>query len=140
MNIAQISFKKANAGDFKKLYQLDRLSDENHHWKLSFFNHQDLIKIAIIANQIVGFVVYQTTDVVEIFRITTHHDFKNQSVATALIEALKQLNKSIILELREGNFKACQLYQKLGFEQISKREKYYSNGKDAKIIQFSTAN
>ncbi|WP_201338979.1 GNAT family N-acetyltransferase [Isorropodon fossajaponicum symbiont] len=67
--------------------------------------------------------VYQTTDVVEIFRITTHHDFKNHGVATALIETLKQLNKSIILELREDNFKVCQLYQKLGFEQISKARK-----------------
>ncbi|QKQ23904.1 hypothetical protein HUE58_01640 [Candidatus Ruthia endofausta] len=57
--------------------------------------------------------VYQTTNIVEIFRITTRHDFKNQDVATALIEALKQLNKSIILELREDNFKAFQLYQKI---------------------------
>ncbi len=73
MNTAQISFKK--------LCQLDRFSDENYHWKLAFLHHQDLIKITIIANQIVDFVVYQTTDVVEIFRITTHHDFKNQSVA-----------------------------------------------------------
>ncbi len=138
--INNISFRKANANDLSVLYQLDRLSDENFHWKLSFFNYQDLIKIAIIANQIVGFVVYQTTDVVEIFRITTRHNFKNQGVATALIEALKQLNKSIILELREGNLKAFQLYQKLGFEQIYRREKYYSNGENAKIMQFSIVN
>ncbi len=84
--------------------------------------------------------MYQTTDMVKIFRITTHHDFKNQGVATALIEALKQLNKSIILELREDNFKAFQLYQRFGFEQISKQEKYYLNREDAKIMQFVTAN
>ncbi|WP_201341932.1 hypothetical protein [Abyssogena phaseoliformis symbiont] len=94
--ITNISFRKANADDFSVLYQLDQLSDKNYHWKSSLFNRLDLIKIAIIANQIVGFVVYQTTNMVEIFRITTYHDFKNQSVATALIEALKQLNKSVI--------------------------------------------
>jgi isocitrate dehydrogenase len=32
------------------------------------------------------------------------------------------------------------LYQKLGFEQISKREKYYSNGEYAKIMRFSSVN
>lgn len=131
----KISFKQANSKEFEQLYQLDKLSDKKHYWQCNFFG-KDVTKLAIINKKIAGFVVYQVTDVVDILRITTHHDFKNQGVATALIEGLKQLNKPIMLELRDSNFKAYQLYQKLGFEQISKREKYYTDGEDAKIMRF----
>jgi len=131
----KISFKQANSKEFEQLYQLDKLSDKKHYWQCNFFG-KDVTKLAIINKKIAGFVVYQVTDVVDILRITTHHDFKNQGVATALIKGLKQLNKPIMLELRDSNFKAYQLYQKLGFEQISKREKYYTDGEDAKIMRF----
>ena len=131
----KISFKQANSKESEQLYQLDKLSDKKHYWQCNFFG-KDVTKLAIINKKIAGFVVYQVTDVVDILRITTHHDFKNQGVATALIKGLKQLNKPIMLELRDSNFKAYQLYQKLGFEQISKREKYYTDGEDAKIMRF----
>lgn len=131
-----LTFRMASVNDFDALYQLDKNSDKIHHWKPGFFSIKDFIKIAIIANKIAGFVVYKITDVVEILRLSTHIDFKNKTVATALIQQLKQQQKPIILELRASNIAAYNLYKKLGFKVIAQREKYYSNAENAKIMRF----
>ena len=47
--------------------------------------------------------------------------------------------KSFFLEVRKSNAVAIALYKKLGYEKISERKKYYSDGEDAmvmKLVQF----
>jgi ribosomal-protein-alanine N-acetyltransferase len=43
--------------------------------------------------------------------------------------------KYAILEVRESNLRAIQMYQKFGFKIIMRREKYYKNGETALIMQ-----
>ena len=42
--------------------------------------------------------------------------------------------KIAYLEVRENNFAAIDLYNKFGFQQISLRKEYYSNGEDAIVM------
>lgn len=41
----------------------------------------------------------------------------------------------VFIEVRESNKSALVFYQRLGFEEIDKRKKYYSNGENAKILR-----
>lgn len=54
-----------------------------------------------------------------------------------LVEALKEAQvHSLTLEVRESNAAAQALYEKLGFEQVGRRPKYYQNPKeDARILR-----
>ncbi|SMN11524.1 Ribosomal-protein-S18p-alanine acetyltransferase [uncultured Candidatus Thioglobus sp.] len=130
-----IKFRKATDDDINALYQLDKLSDSKHHWKLDFFSKNKTL-LAIIDREIVGFLAYQISDVVEILRISSHPYFYRQGVASALVEQIKQYFLPICLEVRASNEQAYGLYKKLGFKEIDIRKKYYSDGEDAKIMLF----
>ena len=52
-----------------------------------------------------------------------------------ILELANKLNiDQIDLEVRTSNIKAISLYQKFGFEMVSVRSKYYSNGEDALLM------
>ena len=53
-----------------------------------------------------------------------------------LSEFLSQFNKKtyLLLEVRESNLPAYQLYSHFGFEQIDIRRKYYHDGEDAIVM------
>ena len=59
---------------------------------------------------------------------------RKQGIATSLMEEMfKQENYSrIMLEVNENNIEALRLYNKLGFKEISLRDRYY--GEDTAII------
>lgn len=130
-----IKFANEDYNDLDVLYELDKLSDKLH-WKRSDFNFKNPIILAIIEQKIVGFLVYQNLDVIEILRISVDFNFKKCGIASALIDKLKIHKKNIILEVRYNNISAINLYKKLGFKQIDTRKNYYSNGDDAKIMQW----
>ncbi|MFM8349627.1 MAG: ribosomal protein S18-alanine N-acetyltransferase [Actinomycetales bacterium] len=54
---------------------------------------------------------------------------------TALINHAQQSGcRRLILEVRAGNIAAEQLYRKAGFEQVSRRSRYYPDGEDALVL------
>ena len=66
-------------------------------------------------------------------------DFRRQGIAERLvlelIENLRKQNVSCItLEVRQSNFAAIGLYEKLGFNQVGCRPNYYSNPKEPALI------
>jgi ribosomal-protein-alanine N-acetyltransferase len=130
-----ISFRKAQDNEFDALHALDKNSDSIFFWRRSFFTNSTIL-LAISNEEIIGFVVYQKTDVIEILRIVTKVNFYQKGVASGLISELKKYKLELFLELRASNHKAYQLYKKCGFEQINIRKKYYKNSEDAKIMRF----
>ena len=76
-------------------------------------------------------------DFIEILGIGVIEEYRMNGIAGELMnELLDFFNKSsylkIILEVRESNDTAKNLYTKLGFNKISKRKNYYKN-EDADI-------
>ena len=75
----------------------------------------------------------------QITNIATLPEFRRQGLATATLETmLKEASKRelafVTLEVRESNFSAISLYEKLGFKQIGKRQNFYRKPTEAAII------
>ena len=73
-------------------------------------------------------------------RIAVRKDKRNNQIGKKLIEALednliKNGVNSIFLEVRVSNMIAISLYEKMGFEKINVRKKYYENTEDAIVMK-----
>ena len=81
----------------------------------------------------------KTVDDADIEGIVTDSDYRRKKVATNLLDFVTDLFKQqglekLFLEVREFNNSAIAFYQSQGFEKISVRKKYYSNGENALIF------
>lgn len=121
--IAESAFKDYSEADFKKMA-------ENNLYKFWVLERD---------KKIAGFLIVLTVDEkLEIIKIATHPEFRRQGVGESLINHAirfgKTINKlGILLEVNEKNLPARALYEKLGFEQIFVRKKYYDATFDAII-------
>lgn len=80
-------------------------------------------------------------DEIELLLVATHPDHLRQGHAEILLKKiLASLSvKKIFLEVRESNFTARKLYQKLGFIETGKRAKYYPDGEDAILYRYDAS-
>ena len=65
-------------------------------------------------------------------------EFQGKKLGTSFLENLLTLRgecKFALLEVREKNKRAIQLYEKFGFKTILKRHRYYKNGDTALVMQ-----
>ena len=95
--------------------------------------------VAIDNDEILGFITYsESIDFAEINDILVAPAFRRQGLAKQLLNRveflLKDKTQKIFLEVREGNLPAINLYKSVGFNQISIRKKYYSDGENALVM------
>ena len=81
----------------------------------------------------------KAVDDADIEGIVTDSDYRRKKVATTLLDFVTELFKQqglskLFLEVREFNGSAIAFYQSQGFEKISVRKKYYSNGENALVF------
>ena len=86
---------------------------------------------------VVGFVCYSvSTDEVYILNVGVKRDFRRRGVASRLLRVIFNIDVSrFILEVRKINNSAIQLYQKFGFNIVSLRRNFYSDGGDAYFME-----
>jgi ribosomal-protein-alanine N-acetyltransferase len=93
----------------------------------------------VVAMIVVWFII----DEAHIATIATHPDFRRQGLGRkllvhALMAAKEEGAQTALLEVRESNDKAQEMYRKLGFVEVNRRPKYYSdNGEDAILMNAS---
>jgi ribosomal-protein-alanine N-acetyltransferase len=93
----------------------------------------------VVAMIVVWFIV----DEAHIATIATHPDFRGQGfgkklLVHALMAAKEEGAQTALLEVRESNDKAQEMYRKLGFVEVNRRLQYYSdNGEDAVLMNAS---
>ena len=80
-------------------------------------------------------------EIIEILNFCVDKNYQHRGIGKKLISyVLSYLNtlgaKSSILEVRESNINAINLYKKIGYKQISVRKNYYSNGENALVFEF----
>ena len=87
------------------------------------------IKGYYIDDNIVGVLVYEDIyNRFEVDYIVVDSQYRRKGIGKKLLESIINLNpENITLEVREDNIPAINLYKKMGFEIVSKREKYYGN-------------
>lgn len=84
---------------------------------------------------VLGFLEIRLVDeVIDIMNLFVNEENRKQGIATSLMnEMINNENYNrIMLEVNEKNNEAIRLYTKLGFKEISIRDKYY--GEDTAII------
>lgn len=90
--------------------------------------------------RLVSFVTFSiSVDTADIEGVCTDKAYRRKGFAFGLIKEVEKflINKNIkklFLEVREQNSMAIALYIKSGFKQISKRQKYYSDGENAIVF------
>ena len=79
-------------------------------------------------------------DVADIHTLTIKQSHRRLGIASSMLEkleswAIERGAKALMLELREGNQAAMSLYQKNGYQLISRRDNYYGKGIHALIMR-----
>lgn len=91
-------------------------------------------------NRIIGFAgIMIIADEAELLNIAVHPVFRTQRIGELLLErmlqeAVRSGAYRVLLEVRESNVSAQNLYMKYQFTQIAKRKNYYSNPVEDAII------
>ncbi len=85
--------------------------------------------VSLQENELTGFIEAQIiADEIHLYDVAVAPKFRRQGIAQALIEELTlQPCSAILLEVRESNQAALQLYKKCGFAVDGIRKNYYSS-------------
>ena len=84
---------------------------------------------------VLGYIEVRNIDgIVDIINVYTSPEYRRKGIASSLFKYLFENEdySRIMLEVNENNLEAIRLYSKLGFNEISVRERYY--GSDTAII------
>ncbi len=84
---------------------------------------------------VLGYLEIRLVDgVIDIMNLFVNEDSRKKGIATSLMNEMieKENYNRIMLEVNENNHEAIRLYKKLGFKEISLRERYYNE--DSAII------
>ena len=94
----------------------------------SIYNYKD-------GDIVLGYLEIRLVDgVIDIMNLFVSEEYRRKGIATSLMNEVfnKENYSRIMLEVNENNNEALRLYNKLGFKEISLRNRYY--GEDNAII------
>lgn len=94
----------------------------------SIYNYMD-------GEKVLGYLEIRLVDgVVDVMNLFVNEENRRQGIATTLMNKMidEEEYSRIMLEVNENNNPAIRLYNKLGFKEISLRERYY--GEDTALI------
>ena len=147
MNILDYtSFGVAKENDYTFIYDIECSVFKQIHSIKTFY--EDLIKmnnrydyVCKIDNAPVAYIsVFVYGDSMDILSLYVHDNYRRKGLAENLVNYAinkhNNFNRLIVtLEVRVSNYSAILFYEKMGFEKISKREKYYNDLEDAFVMQ-----
>lgn len=94
--------------------------------------------VAVYDKKAVAFCSFQVVDDAELLFVCVHPEYRKLGIANKLLHdaivALPQGINSVVLEVRSQNLPAINLYNKMGFETLGKRKKFYSFPEDDAIV------
>ena len=129
------------AGLEKEIYPESPWSAAQFREELSGVPKTRKYLVALDKQEIVGYGgVAIAGDVADIHTLTVIPSFRRKGIATQMLKELESWAvskgiKDFMLEMREGNLEAQPLYEKYGYQVISRRDNYYSPGIHALIMR-----
>ncbi len=135
-----VEIVKANADDLNLISNLEKqnilvntLAENDIYMALTDENHVTFK--ALFNNEVVGFIIGQISDEINIVSIAVNKEYRNLGIATKLVNTLIEHAKNntinaISLEVAYTNITAYLLYKKLGFTLRRTRKNYYADGTD----------
>lgn len=112
--------------DFASIYKISELNKDYAN-----------IYVYIKDEKVIGFLEYENHfEITDIINIAVAEYCQNKGIGETLIKYLINNTKAnkIMLEVRENNVSALNLYNKCGFIEINRRKKYYDD-EDAIIME-----
>lgn len=128
----------------KALFEIEKLSFSTP-WCEDEFTALDKNELAICFTALkgdipVGFIIiYRVADEAQIMDIATHPDHRREGIGEALLDVAIDYSRidgasKLILEVRQSNTVARNLYEKKGFKAVGKRAKYYSQPAEDAVL------
>ena len=130
------AIRRGGAGDLDAIAAIQNASAEAAHWHVADYLEHDLL-IAEEEGRVLGFLVAREVapDEREILNLAVAPDFRRKGVAKALLQqCLDGFSGVVILEVRESNHGALMFYKHHGFQELSRRPKYYEYPEESAIV------
>ena len=138
---SEVKIERAIVNDLKDIAELEKnnilvntMSEKQIETALKDENY--IILKAVVEGEIVGFIMLNKSDELNIDSIAVKKDFRNLGIASKLVQNAENIAKesnieTLSLEVAYTNITAYLLYEKLGFTKRRTRKNYYTNGDDA---------
>lgn len=136
----EINIKRALCENAYEIFSIES-KVSNNTWSLKSYkndisNQNSYYWIANIDEEIVGYIgILKVLDEVQVTNITVDVKYRGLGVGNKLLKtsidySMKQNVKKLILEVRQSNIKAINLYKKFGFEILTIRKNYYTDNNE----------
>ncbi len=106
-------------------------------FQMAFAQPDTRMWAAMVAGELAGYLVLQRLgEEQSVDDIAVLPDYRRQGIAKQLLQMAHAAfpNSNFILEVREHNAAAIALYQKLGYEQVGFRKRYYTNPTEGAVL------
>lgn len=98
--------------------------------------YQDTFLVALARGKVAGYAIYSDGEAPHLISLAVHPSYRRRGIGEALMRAvLRHTKGAMVLEVRENNMTAIELYRKLGFKSIGRVANYYEDGADAVTYQ-----
>jgi ribosomal-protein-alanine N-acetyltransferase len=139
-----LTMRRMTAGDIPEILEIEKVSFVSP-WTRGMFVQTLESPVshnfaATEGQKILGYLIfYQAGLEMHIMNIAVHPGQRRQGIARAMLEKVLEVAREnsveeCFLEVRESNFAARALYEKLGFTSIGKRKGYYSETNEDAIV------
>jgi ribosomal-protein-alanine acetyltransferase len=132
----QLTVRPLVAGDLPAVAAIQQASPEAAQWNPSDYLGYDSF-VAICNDTIAGFLVSRIVapGECEILNVAVAPEWRRRGVAKTLISGRKLLVcANVYLEVRASNEIAQKFYKSLGFQEVARRSRYYSDPPDTAIV------
>lgn len=132
--------KKSDVDLVLELYQSDFADGWSKEQLKSAFNTGRFIALGAFYDKLIGVITLSVSfEDADVEGVVVKREFRKNGVATKLFDLAEKTVKEkgvsrLLLEVREGNIPAVSFYQKQGFNKISIRKNYYSDGENALVM------
>lgn len=146
---AAVNIRSARAGDVLSVGLIERESFSDpwgpREFTTALQSRQTIFSVATSGSGIViGYVIAVVVmDEAEILNLAVHSAHRSAGIGgklidSAIAEAAKDGAVAIYLEVRESNHGARRLYESRGFEEVSRRKRYYRHPvEDALVLRLA---
>jgi len=135
-----MNIRLATINDLNKIYNIEK-KVFNDYWSIdlieSELNDQEYSKVSIleINKKIIGYIFQRKIlDDNHIINLAIDIPYQHKGYGRFLLMKILEKDKNdtnVFLEVKEANLPAIKLYIDLGFEEVDRKDRYYSDGSNA---------
>lgn len=144
--MSSLSFEPLQERHLPEILEIEKVSQSapwsERSFRNEFSNPQSLFLVALEKGKVVGFGgIWIVVDEAHVTTIAVDPAFRGKGIGKKLMDAL--LRHSVergavcsTLEVRASNEPAVKLYEKLGYQQVAMRKRYYPDNKEDAIVMW----